>query len=494
MVETLHANELIKEGYKAHTPREILRKELLRKIQDFKDDESSHESIFQSLYPKTILEPEYLEKITSSIISRGNHLVLGPPGSGKTNLIKDIWKLIPKNTFAVADCPVHEDPMSIVSQSFSARVPPCPFCRAEYFKESNSKTGKNSDFIIEPSAIPVVPITLREGYGMARVQGSPEVFPDNLTGTINLHKLEKIGDPTSPLVLQPGKLIQANRGMLIIDEIGKLTRGTQNVLLQALQEHTVTPAKSRESFPASFVAVSTTNLDDLVNINEPLNDRLNNIYIDFSQDSEKNRRIIDLAFQDTVLDIYLPTLFINANIKLISLWREQFCSVHELVEIGSNRSLIDCLKRTEAYSLQRGCGTPSVDDFKEGMFDTMLARIRARSGDSFLRSKEKVQHFLDTHFEKVLQEEAKKIWCGYFQDVLHKDKSEGIRTVQEIRNTLKETKTFDDNLLDSNRYRKLKRFSDYLLPKETYRGNYQDSQIFQRSFGLLEQFQVFTEV
>ncbi len=34
MVETLHANELIKEGYKAQTPREILREELLRKIQD----------------------------------------------------------------------------------------------------------------------------------------------------------------------------------------------------------------------------------------------------------------------------------------------------------------------------------------------------------------------------------------------------------------------------------------------------------------------------
>jgi len=40
------------------------------------------------------------------------------------------------------------------------------------------------------------------------------VFPDNLTGTLNLRKLEELGDPTSPLVLEPGKLLQANRGVL----------------------------------------------------------------------------------------------------------------------------------------------------------------------------------------------------------------------------------------------------------------------------------------
>ena len=119
---------------------------------------------------------------------------------------------------------------------------------------------------VDASKVPVRKLRLREGHGFARLQGSPEVFPDNLTGAINLAKLEQVGDPSSPLVLEPGKVMQANRGVLLIDEIGKLPRGTQNVLLQALQESIVTPAKSRETFPASFLAVTTSNLEDLDNI------------------------------------------------------------------------------------------------------------------------------------------------------------------------------------------------------------------------------------
>jgi Mg-chelatase subunit ChlI len=114
-----------------------------------------------------------------------------------------------------------------------------------------------------------------------------------------LHKLEEIGDPTSPLILEPGKLLQANRGLLMIDEVGKLPIGTQNVLLQALQEGIVSPAKSRQTFPAKFIGITTSNIQDLDNINEPLNDRLSNIYVGFASNHEANRTIIELALKQT---------------------------------------------------------------------------------------------------------------------------------------------------------------------------------------------------
>ena len=173
---------------------------------------------------------------------------------------------------------------------------------------------------------------MKEGYGFARVQGSPEVFPDNLTGTMNIHKLEEIGDPTSPLVLEPGKLLQAHRGLLIVDEVGKLPKGTQNVLLQALQEDIVTPAKSRATFPASFIAVTTSNMDDLDNINEPLNDRLSNIYVGFNSRHSKNRMIVDLARTDK--GIFFPELFLDADVNLIESWRKEYNRIRPHSSLG----------------------------------------------------------------------------------------------------------------------------------------------------------------
>ena len=67
------------------------------------------------------------------------------------------------------------------------------------------------------------------------------------------------------------------------------------MLLQALQEGTVTPSKSRESFPGMFVAVCTSNLSDLDNINDPLSDRLTSLHIGFNPRHAENRRIADIA-------------------------------------------------------------------------------------------------------------------------------------------------------------------------------------------------------
>jgi MoxR-like ATPase len=263
-------------------PKEFLRRQLKLRIQNLREKGLSEEDIQQGLYPKTILESATHEALTAALVAGNNVLLFGPPGSGKTNLAKDIWNLFPKQIYVVEDCPVQDNPFSIFDTNFFNQVPACPFCKARFGELSYAEIGEYDPSRVDPNAVPVSYMTLREGHGLARIQGSPEVFPDNLTGTINLQRLEKIGDPTSPLVLEPGKLIQANRGLLIVDEIGKLPRGTQNVLLQALQEHIVSPAKSRETFPASFIAICTSNLDDLDNINEPLNDRLSNIHVNFN--------------------------------------------------------------------------------------------------------------------------------------------------------------------------------------------------------------------
>ncbi|HEX9816079.1 MAG TPA: sigma 54-interacting transcriptional regulator, partial [Candidatus Thermoplasmatota archaeon] len=233
------AKDLIAQRLTPQLPTRRLRESLYARFNEARKKGMSEGDALQTLYPNTILDTETLRRVTAALLAGSNVLLLGPPGSGKTNLAKDIWEAYPKEVVAVEDCPVQDDPFSLIDPAFYQKVPACPYCRMRHGDVTTKSLGAFDPSKVDPGRVPIVYKRLREGYGLARIQGSPEVFPDNLTGSINLARLEEIGDPTSPLVMEPGKVIQAHRGILLVDEVGKLPRGTQNVLLQALQEGTV---------------------------------------------------------------------------------------------------------------------------------------------------------------------------------------------------------------------------------------------------------------
>ncbi|MGI0053440.1 MAG: ATP-binding protein, partial [Thermoplasmata archaeon] len=261
-------------------PPDRFRGEVLRLLAGLREKGLSREDAVRALFPRTILPQSTYEDLVTSIVSGAHLLFFGPSGAGKTSLAKDLWGLFPKSTWVIAGCPVLDHPLSVADAEVAKEFPPCPICQRRF--APRNEVGDFDPANVDPAQVPAELVRLREGYGFARLQGSSEVFPDHLTGNINLRRLEEIGDPMSPLVLEPGKLLQANRGILLVDEIGKLPLGTQNVLLQALQEGTVTPSKSRESFPAFFVAICTSNLSDLDNINDPLSDRLTSLHVGFN--------------------------------------------------------------------------------------------------------------------------------------------------------------------------------------------------------------------
>ncbi|MGQ0537214.1 MAG: ATP-binding protein [Methanobacteriota archaeon] len=429
------ARELSAQGHTPQTPSERLRATALELTRQLQKEGFGRSDAFQALFPRTVLDDAVLEVVVSALLS-GNHLLmLGPPGSGKTSLAKDIWQLFPKEVWAVDGCPVQDDPFSLFDEKFAARVPACPYCKTAYGGVSLKEIGDFDPTAVDPAKVKVRRIRLREGYGLARVQGSPEVFPDNLTGSINLAKLEEVGDPTSPLILEPGKLLQANRGVLLVDEVGKLPRGTQNVLLQGLQESIVTPAKSRETFPASFVAITTSNLDDLDNISEPLNDRLVNIHVPFNADHRKNRRIVDMGFRPAS-GVFAPESVREAAVLLVERWRKTSVGLPELYEVGSNRSMLDVLRRAEAFALLAGDGLVGPAHFARGAREAMAGRIRARGGESLEEGRTLVAQFVEKQAPAVVAEAAEAYWCRFFVDELKEDKAEGERTIREVREVL----------------------------------------------------------
>jgi Mg-chelatase subunit ChlI len=425
------AADLLRAGERVESPSERFRDEILRRLDESARKGLDRAQALRALFPRTVLPVPTYDDLVTALVAGSHLLFFGPSGAGKTSLAKELWSIFPQEVWVVEGCPVLDHPLSIATEAGAARFPPCPICQRRFAPDANP--GQFSPSRVDPTKVPAVRIRLREGFGFARLQGSSEVFPDYLTGNVNLRKLEEIGDPMSPLVLEPGKLLQANRGLLLIDEIGKLPLGTQNVLLQSLQEGSVTPAKSRESFPGNFVAVCTSNLSDLDNINDPLSDRLTSLHIEYNPRHRDNVEIVRLGRADAPA-AYLPELLLDAGVRVVETWRLKMSEDNpDIGEVGSNRTLLDVAARTSAVARLGGRVVPSVDDVRAGLVHAMRGRIRARSGDSFRQNERRVVEFVDQYLPLALRCSGGVYWCRYFRGPLHESRPEAEGLIAEGR-------------------------------------------------------------
>ncbi|UCF08582.1 MAG: hypothetical protein JSW28_02520, partial [Thermoplasmata archaeon] len=267
--------------------------------------------------------------------------------------------------------------------------------------------------------------------------------------------------------------------------------GTQNVLLQAMQEHIVTPAKSRETFPAAFIAVCTSNLDDLDNINEPLNDRLSNIHVDFNRQHWKNRRIVEMALSNSTHDTFLPEIFLEGSVYVTEAWRTLSGEAHELIEVGSNRTMIDIMTRAEAYSAVQNRKVVSVEDFEKGTLGAMLGRIRARGGDSFVQNRERINGFVSKHLSLELKKAGRMYWCDFYKNVLNEDKPEGKRVLEECMKLLKNPELAKGALRQDSQHKKYRKFGKFIVDRERYTADLSDDEVVISVLSLLTAMDVF---
>jgi MoxR-like ATPase len=484
------AQQLQERGVPVESPTERLRAEILRRIDVARKQGLSREEAAASLFPRTVLPTETYEDLTTALVAGSHVLFFGPSGAGKTNLAKEVWELFPKDAWVVAACPVLDHPLSIVDPKVAERFPPCPICRRRFAPDNDVSAFRPDS--VDPAKVPAEQVRLREGFGFARLQGSSEVFPDHLTGNINLRRLEEIGDPMSPLVLEPGKLLQANRGLLLVDEIGKLPLGTQNVLLQALQEGTVTPSKSRESFPGAFVAVGTSNLSDLDNINDPLSDRLTSLHVTYNPLHAANRRIVQLA-APTDLASFVPEILVDAGVRVIETWRQKASDDNpDIGEVGSNRTLIDVAARTGATAVLHDHPVATVDDVKGGLLHAMRGRIRARSGDSFDQNERRVREFVEQHLEPALKRSSGVYWCRFYRSVLKENKAEGEAVVSEGRRLKDDPGLLDSLAAPGAEFPRFRAFTAYVGERGRRPAGLRPADAAVGTFALLERYSMFT--
>ena len=184
----------------------LLRQEIIRTLYRL-----GPEALGQAVFRDLELEDGEKRELLSSICS-GHHLfILGPPGSGKTSVANNLWSVL-DDIEVVEGCPMNCAPADAS----------CPWC-AE--RKARGETLRST--------------TLPAAQRIVKVQGSGGLMVEDLIGDLDPEAALRKGI-YSPEAFLPGKLLKANRGILMIDFVDRVPERVLNVIMNAVQGGTLT--------------------------------------------------------------------------------------------------------------------------------------------------------------------------------------------------------------------------------------------------------------
>jgi len=288
-----------------------------------------YKTIIKEEFTDILGQSEVKKHLKSTLLSERNTILVGAPGMGKTTLAKNVAKVMPSNN------------------------------------------GKIAPFV--------------------RVQGSPDLTAEDLLGDIDPIKALKFG-AASKEAFTPGKIFQADKGVLFFDEINRCSEKLQNALLQCLEEKKVTIGSYKVDFDADLVFIGTMNPED--SSTEPLSDvfldRFDLIYVNYPESLEIEREIIFMSgkkivnFPDKLLDCclkFIRNLRIDENIE----------------KKPSVRASLGIYERAQTNALLSDRQTVTMTDVQAILVSVLSHRIRLKPSLKYLK---KPEDYLREEFEK----------------------------------------------------------------------------------------------
>ena len=208
--------------------------------------------------------PESVKEAFLSSLSSGHHLlILGPPGCGKTALANNI-SLILDDIEIVEGCPLNCSPQN----------PSCPWCLDARVQENGHKKQ-----------------TLPGVGRVKRIQGGGDLVPEDLIGAF---------DPEAALIhgihslqsFMPGKLLRANRGILLVDMIDRMPERVLNTLLFALESGNITIGAYEERIALDILVIATGSQRVLETLPLGVLECFDTIYLNYVEDRTDERQLV----------------------------------------------------------------------------------------------------------------------------------------------------------------------------------------------------------
>lgn len=215
--------------------------------------------VFQGLE----LQDSEKEDLLTSICAGHHILLLGPPGSGKTRVAKNL-PLILQDIEVVEGCPLNCTPEEAS----------CPWC--EDRKSRGDKLRST---------------TLRGTDRLIRVQGSGGLIVEDLIGDLDPEAVMREGLYSTRAFL-PGKLLRANRCILLIDFIDRIPERVLNAVMFALQGGTITLGALDHKIELDTMLVATGAEDALKSLPLDLMDTFDVIRLGYVEGLEKQRKVV----------------------------------------------------------------------------------------------------------------------------------------------------------------------------------------------------------